>query len=513
MPHAATDADQRSPVASRPVGHVVVLGAGLAGLAATAALARRAKRVTVIEQDPLADGDGARRGVPQGRHVNVLLPAGLTALGELFPALQRDLAAAGAQRIDRPEDVRINMGGGRLRLDRLTAATVLTGATRPLIEGVLREPVRALPNVVVRAGWRVVGLAGTPRAAVRGVLLQPSAAGGDAPAAETLEADLVVDATGRGSRAPRWLTALGFEAPREERVQVDLRYTTRMFRRRRGDVHWRIALIGALPGAARGGVALAVEDDRWIVTLTGLLGEQPPGELDAFRAFAGSLWSRDIHGLIADAEPLGDAQTGAYPANAWRRFDRLRRHPARFVAVADAVCPLNPLYAQGMSVAALEALTLGRLLERVGPARVGPAFYRATRPLVEACWTQATDSDLRHPAVEGRRSLRWRLLGAYSDRLVALAHRDAQVARALFEVMCLLAPPQRLMRPAVAGRVLLRGRRRARGQAAGRERRRGAGADPEGRSAAWGDDAGAGSGPVGAPTGDPGAERSRQADA
>jgi hypothetical protein len=160
--------------------------------------------------------------------------------------------------------------------------------------------------------------------------------------------------------------------------------------------------------------------------------------------------------LIDDAEPIGDAVTGAYPANTRRRYDRLRRFPEGFVVIGDALCPLNPLYAQGMSVAALEGLALGRALDAVGTRRIGPAFFRATRGLVGGCWTQAVDQDLRHPDVRGRRSLRWRVLGAYGDRVTRTAQRDPVVARALFEVMCLVEPGPSLMHPRILRRALSR---------------------------------------------------------
>jgi len=437
------------------VAHVVVLGASLAGLAAAASLARVAGRVTVLERDALQRKDGARKGVPQGRHVHLLLPSGVRALEALLPGFTGDLRRAGAELLREGQDFRIHVGGGRLRLDRVGPSFTLVGATRPLTESVIRERVRALPNVEVRGGTEALGL--VPDASgrrVTGVRVRPTRAGA---AERDLDADVVVDATGRGSRAPRWLAALGYGAPAEERVRVDVRYTTRLFRRHPDDRGARNVLVSVPPDGRRGGVALAVEGDRWIVTLVGMLGEQAPGDLDGFRAYARSLWSGALHDLVATGEPMGEAVTGAFPANSRRRYDRLRRFPGGFVVMGDALCPFNPLYAQGMSMAAMEARTLGRVLSRVGSARVGPAFFRASRAAVDEAWTQAVDNDLRHPAVEGPRTARWRVLGRYSDRLLPLAHRDPVVARALFEVMCLMRPGVSLMRPSISLRVLLRG--------------------------------------------------------
>lgn len=441
----------------------IVVGASVAGLAAAAAIAPHADHVTILERDRLPGVDEARKGVPQGRHVHLLKAAGLHALERLLPGVEGDLARAGAQVLRGGEDFGLFLGGGRLDLSRLNPDFALVGATRPLIEGVIRERVRALPNVDIRTGTDVTGLASDGSGTVTGVrLARRSITTTDAPAGTDVQrADLVVDATGRGSRTPRWLAELGFAAPREDTVHVDVRYATRLFKRPSNTEKGpRNVMIAPLPGERRGAVALAVEGDRWIVTLVGMLGERPPTEIEAFRAYARSLWSRSVFDLIAGLDPVGDAFTGGYPANARRRFDDLRAFPRRFVVTGDALGHTSPVNALGLSMAILEAETLGETLARVGPERIGSAFFRSVRNVVEEAYTQAVDNDLRNPAVEGPRTMRWRVVNAYSRRLVPLAHRDPVVGRALADVMGFLAPGASLLRPSVAWRVLLRGGRR-----------------------------------------------------
>ncbi len=442
--------------AGRPrVGEAVVLGAGLGGLTTAASLAGRAEHVTVLDRDAIPRVDEPRDGVPQGRHVHLLLPGGMRVLARLMPGLERSFRDAGAQILRDPDDFAVHLGGGRLAVERLDPAFVLIGATRPLIEGVVRERVRALPNVRLIGGTHARGPVRGPNGSVAGVRVRRT---GRAATDEAIAADLVVDATGRGSRAPAWLRELGFDAPEEESVPVDLRYVTRLFRRQpgRGDGP-RNVLIGAPPGDGRGAVALAVENDRWIVSLIGMLGRRPPSDLEGFRAYARSLWCGDVHAITSSAEPVGEAATFSFPANVRRRYDRLRRFPGGFVVLGDALGPFNPAYGQGMSMAAIEAETLGVALDRVGCASVGPAFFGAIRSRIEDVFTQAVDNDLRHPEVEGPRTLRWRILDRYAQRLLPLAHRDPLVGRAFLDVMCLLAPGSSLMRPRVAARVLLHG--------------------------------------------------------
>ena len=224
----------------------------------------------------------------------------------------------------------------------------------------------------------------------------------DSNTTEAMAADLVVDATGRRSRSPQWLADLGYPSPDEVRLEVGVHYTTRLFRREPGDLEdCQQVVVTIPPGGNRGGVLVAVEGDRWLVTLVGLLGERPPADLAGFIEYASTLWVDDLHQVVAAAEPLGEAATGGFPGYLRRRYDRLRRFPDRFVVTGDAVCSFNPVYAQGMSVAIIDAVALGRILDKHGLDRVGPRFFKLTKRTVDAAWMMSTGADLGHPGVDG----------------------------------------------------------------------------------------------------------------
>jgi 2-polyprenyl-6-methoxyphenol hydroxylase-like FAD-dependent oxidoreductase len=433
-----------------PPEHAVVLGASLAGLAAAAVLVERFDRVTIVDRDTLARSDSEhRRGVPQGRHAHILLPGGRLGLAELLPGVVDALRARGGREINTAE-VRFHIAGGRLRL--VDAGLDIVGATRPLLESVVRDRLRAHPGVEFLEERDARGLLTTPdRSRVIGVRLGSR----DSITEDSLAGDLVVDATGRGSRSPRWLGDLGYPSPDEERLQVGVHYTTRLFRRERGDLEGCQHIVVTIPPQdRRGGVLLAVEGDRWLVTLVGLLGERPPADLAGFVEYARTLWIGDLHEIVAAAEPLGEASTGAFPSYVRRRYDRLRRFPDRYVVTGDAVCSLNPVYAQGMSVAIGEARALGQVLDQHGLDRVGPQFFRRTKRTVEAAWTMSTGADLTHPGIDGSRTIGWRLINTYFNRLLRAAHRDPVVATAFVETMGMVAPPNHLMRPRIVARVL-----------------------------------------------------------
>jgi 2-polyprenyl-6-methoxyphenol hydroxylase-like FAD-dependent oxidoreductase len=429
--------------------HAVVLGGSLAGLACAAVLAERFERVTIVERDGLPQAVRQRKGVPQGRHVHVMLPAGLTWLAELFPGIIGDLRERGAQVFD-AHALRFNIAGGSLLVEDADMGFI--AASRPLIEGIARERVRSMDGVQFAERCDACGLTATAdRSRVTGVRLRARTDGG---VDEAVEASLVVDATGRGSRSPRWLTALGYTAPREEQLHVGVHYTTRLFRRApesTGD--WRNVTVAIPPGERRGAVALAVEGDRWIVTLIGILGERPPSDLDGFVEYARTLWTRDVHAVVADTDAIGEASTGAFAANVRRRYDRLGRFPDGYVVTGDAVCALNPVYAQGMSVAVGEALALARVIDRHGLDRVGRRFFRQTRRIVGVAWSMATDADLGHPGVEGRRTARWRLLNPYVGCLFRVAHCDPVVAEAALRLVAMVGRPEHLIHPRILWRV------------------------------------------------------------
>src|SRR6266540_4315750 len=280
----------------------------------------------------------------------------------------------------------------------------------------------------------------------------------DGGAEQVLDADLVVDATGRGSRTPVWLQALGYPRPQQEQVRIGLGYATRTYRLPPDALGGDLGILhGATPEHPRGGALFVLEGGRWMLTLGGILGDYPPTDPDGFLAFARSLRFPDIYEAIRDGEPLDDPVGFRFPASVRRRYERLGRFPDGLLVVGDAVCSFNPIYGQGMSVAALQSLTLRRHLQRgvrPQPRRV----FRDLARIVDVPWEIAVGGDLVFPGVQGRRTARVRLVNAYLGRLHAAAAHDARLAGAFLRVAGLVAPPESLLRPSIAVRVLRNGR-------------------------------------------------------
>jgi flavin-dependent dehydrogenase len=331
------------------------------------------------------------------------------------------------------------------------------------LETVLRTRLAALPNVRICPRTAAVGLVEAPDQSHRIVGVRVTRGGTDdeqlaaLDGGEVVEADLVVDATGRASRAPDWLVALGEARPAEERVDIDLGYTSRTYRRKPEHLDGDLAVNMSIAPGLRGATTVAIEDDRWHVTLGGTLGDHPPHDDAGFLAFAETLPAPDVHSLLAVAEPLSDPIPYRFRGSRRRYYERTPTPPEGFVAIGDAVCSLNPVYAQGMTLAAQEAKVLQRCLASRRPG-LPRRFYREAARKVDAAWQTSTGADLAHPAVLGRRTARTRLMNAYVKRMLIASHVDPTVARTFMRQVHLVDPRSALWRPGLVVRILRRGK-------------------------------------------------------
>ena len=436
----------------------IVLGASISGLLDARVLSRHFDRVLLVERDVLPDHAEVRKGVAQAAHAHGLLASGYRLLDEYFPGLLDELRALGAPGGDVTGDfLWFQYGHWKLRHESgLRGITV----SRPCLEAAVRRHVRALPKVTFLEnadGVRPAFDAGLGR--VTGLVVRRR----DRDVDETLDADLVVDATGRGSQSPRWLEEWGFGRPEEIDVRVDVGYATRVFERRPGEFfNSNGGIVAATPPTARYGAVLAAEGNRWVVTLVGSLGDHPPLDEDGWCRFAGSLPVPAVLDLVTAARPLTPITSYRFPANRRRLYERMPRFPEGYLVTGDAICSFNPVYGQGMSVAALEARALDEIVEQARD-RVAPRFFARARRIVDIPWTIATGEDLRLPDVEGRRPPGSGLLNRYFDRVHAAASDDPVVCRQFFDVLNLLAAPPSLLSPSVAWRVLARSKPRGAG--------------------------------------------------
>ncbi|MFD9415652.1 FAD-dependent oxidoreductase [Streptomyces goshikiensis] len=430
--------------------HAVVLGAGLAGLLAARVLATKFARVTLVERDELPQaGPAFRPGVPQSRHVHVLWSRGLELMEQMLPGITGKLVAAGAAVLESPRDFLWLSPAGWF--DAVPGAEVLL-AGREVIDWTVRQEVLRDGRIRVRAGSPATGLvAGADGRSVTGVRLRDG---------EPLAARLVVDATGRTSKTPDWLAALGHEVPEASRCDSRLAYSSRYFETPEDPGRrWRGVYVQGRPDSPRGGVLVPLDGDRWLVTLLGYgSAHAPPTKDEEFLDFARTLRSPALYDAIRDAKPLSSATGFRGTANEWRHYERMERWPAGFIVLGDASCRFNPVYGHGMTVAALAADALAAAIRDLGPAEIPGAarrLQRRTAAAAEVAWQIATSEDQRYPETEGPPPDRAaRILQKYMSRVMVGANADPGISAPFFGVLSLSAPPNTLLSPGTVVRVL-----------------------------------------------------------
>lgn len=445
--------------------HAIVIGGSMAGLLAARVLADHFARVTLVERDRFPDGPIFRAGVPQSRHAHILLMRGRLLLEQFFPGIVTALRAAGAEIVDWPRDMLwLSPGGWSARYDGIE---MLTGS-RELIEWSVRRRVAALPGMRFVERCDAAGLVATEdNASIAGVRLRHRAATGGSEGEareEELAADLVVDASGRDSQTPRWLEALGYPAPEQVTINPLLGYASRYYARPADlDLDWRGALFSGIPAAPRGAVLLPIEGNRWHVTVAGMGGDYPPTDDDGFLDFLRELRSPLLYDVLRRAEPLSPVVGYRRTENQMRGYERLTRRPERLVVLGDAACAFNPIYGQGMTVAAMSAELLGGCLRERrsdgGLTGLAADFQRRLARITGLAWLLATGEDLRYPTTQGPRPSRaTRLAHRYLDRVIAATTDTPHVGRTFLSVAHFLIPPAALFAPRIAYAALATGR-------------------------------------------------------
>ncbi|GLW66947.1 hypothetical protein Arub01_51910 [Actinomadura rubrobrunea] len=432
----------------------VVLGAGLGGMLAAAALARHMDRVLIVERDRLPAGAEWRRGVPQARHAHNLMTAGHTAMDRLLPGLRRDLEAAGMVKVGMPRDMLLLTAGGWM--PRFPTPLFMMTGSRALIDQVVRDRLRADPRIRFLEQTEAVGLVteGPDATVVRGVRVRGS---GTRDGVRELSADFVVDATGRTSRAPEWLRALGCQPPPESVVDAKVAYATCVFDPPPGhEADWKCILLQSTPQAPRQGILNPIEEGRWMVSLAAMGGRRPPRDHEEFLRFAGTLRSHVLHDVLRRARPVTPVHGSGRTENRRRHYERLRRWPDRFLVLGDGAGALNPSYGQGMSVAACSAVALDEALTAAGgdPAGIARPLRKKIAKCIDTAWAIAATGDLAYPWAVSEADLTTRLALRYLYRVVDVSTWSPAAARALLDVNQMVASAKAVFRPRVVAAVL-----------------------------------------------------------
>jgi 2-polyprenyl-6-methoxyphenol hydroxylase-like FAD-dependent oxidoreductase len=433
--------------------HAIVVGARMGGLAAAKTLSFHFNNVTVLERDSWSSNAAPRPGTPQARHLHALLAGGLIALNELLPGIETELEQAGAIRLT-AESLRMERPGFDPFPQRDVGISWLS-MSRPLLEFATRQIAGRQTNIELRGNCRVKEIVALPDgSAIAGVCYERPDGG-----LETLSADFVVDASGRGQLTLAALDSMGFQKPDEDEIGIDIAYSTLVFERpEAAPSNWKgVIVLPSAPDASRGAFLSPIENNRWIVSIAANHGDTPPGDVEGFLAFVSTLRTPTIYDALKHAKPLGQVIRFLLPCSARRHFETLQRFPRGLLPIGDAICRFNPVFGQGMSVAAQEAGILNRLLgaraKAIDPLDgLAPAFFAAIQDVLEAPWGVAT-SDFIYPKTRGRRPEGFEQRLRYNIGLLRLAAEDPSIHKLLVEVNQLLRGPSVLRAPEIAERV------------------------------------------------------------
>jgi 2-polyprenyl-6-methoxyphenol hydroxylase-like FAD-dependent oxidoreductase len=444
-------ADMSGPLGKR----AVVVGAGIGGLSMAGALAKHFEQVEILERDRLTATVSSRSGTPQDRHPHGLLAGGLQALGEIFPGFESDLAEAGAVSVKVAEEIqyeRPDVGA----LPHRDFGMSLLCASRPLIELVLRRRTQAIANIVLHQECRateIVLVAGAT--AVRGI--QFEAASGHS---EILETDLVVDASGRGALTRALLDTVNSEQPEVTEVGVHLSYATALVEiPANAPPEWKLVLtLPNPPTLALNAVLLPIEGGRWIILIANRGAATRLETWDSFLEASRALITPTLYNALRYAKPPHGIRHYAFPASLWRHFEGLVHLPRGVLPIADALCRFNPIYGQGMSVAAQQARLLRNVLRRAAsepdPIMAAQAGFMAeVASVLETPWTMSTSADLAFPGTRGERPEKFEEARQFEADLFRAVVVDPVVHRAMMEVGQLLQPQSLLQQPDIMQRI------------------------------------------------------------
>ena len=435
--------------------HAIVIGGSLTGLLTARVLSDHFNKVTILERDPVHDVPESRKGQPQTRHIHGLLAQGLLIIKQYFPGIEDELKAGGALVGDIAEYFHWYQYGGY----RMQFSSGITGMTmsRPFLEFHIRRRVVGLSNVSLVDQCAVSELvASTDKRRVIGVRLDKRS---EAHTTETAEADLVVDASGRGSATPKWLESLGYDRPIETEVKARIGYVTREFRRHEKDDQSYLQMVSpSAPNEKHGALLFPVEGERWIMTSAGYVGDHPPTDEIGLLEFIRSLPAPDIFNIISNTEPLTEITTYKYPASLRRHYEKLKSFPEGFLVIGDAVASFNPIYGQGMTSAAMQTYALNENMKQTSNLKgIWKSFFKQAAKVVDMPWQLAVGEDFRYPETEGAKPPFTDMINAYVERVHKATQRDPVVYGQFLRVMNLMDPPASLMSPRIMWRVFMSG--------------------------------------------------------
>jgi flavin-dependent dehydrogenase len=430
---------------------VIVIGGSIAGKLAAKALSHTFRQVIILEAGQRWKEKAPRKKVPQSYHPHVLLKGGEEAIEKLFPHFLDQLIEDGSIVNNFTRDLKWHHFG--FWKQQFPGELVMVQQSRPMLEWHLQHRIDQVSNIATMYETKAEQLLlDHRRNKISGVRVRSLKTGRE----EELLANMVVDASGFGSKSVEWLKSYGIEV-KEEKVWIQLFYATRFFRLKNQDrPDWCNLLISpSFPENPYGAFIQTIEENRFSVTFSGYANERAPKTNEEFFAYAQKLPVPDVFHFLEQVEPISEIKIHKIPYQVRRRFD-LADVPEGFLVVGDAHCRFDPVFGQGISVAAKEALELQSYFKYFAYPDKGftKTFHKRISNLIATPWEMAITEAFRHPDINGDRPLIQPIKQWNSKKVYQLSAFDPEAYLRLVRVMNLMRPPLHLFHPKVGFAIL-----------------------------------------------------------
>ncbi len=433
--------------------HAIVLGCSLSGLLTAKVLSKHYQKVTIIEKDKVNNIPESRKGQPQTQHVHALVKSGLSILEEYFPDIKKDLVASGAVEMDLG-DSSIFYSYGGLR-ERSNSDIDIVTMSRQLLEFLIRRYTLNISNIVLLDQMVFEKLNLTEdKQKIKGVSIRDTKNN----MSFHTDGDLIIDTTGRGSRTPKLLDLIGFKAPENSTVKINVSYHSRIYKRDINDPRSdKIIVLKAEPPLEKvDAMLLPIEDDRWMLTIAGWHKTNPIPNSEKELLMMFKSWPHlDFYDILSNSTPVSEFITYKFPQSLRRHYEKLDEFPLGYLVLGDAVCSLNPVYGHGMTSAAFQAKELDKLLEKHIPEnKLAKIYFKKISKIIDQCWLISTIEDFRYPETIGKRPKGIKLINRYMTRVHRVSIHNTLVRNTFLEVASLLKTPKTLFYPRVLWKLI-----------------------------------------------------------
>lgn len=431
----------------------IIIGGSIAGLITARVLINYFDRVTIIEKDCLPTKPQFRYGVPQSNQPHMLLSKGQEILEDFFPGLTEELFSKNAAKVNMTWDFPFLLTTKEWS-PRFKSTINSIGCSRNLLESTIRDRVKKLKAVHILENNFAIDLLGNEdKTVILGVVIKNKN-----KKTINIKGDLIVDASGRNSQAQRWLENLGYIKPKIITIDCNISYASRIYRSPQTfERDWKGVFVKTkAPDRKKGGAIFPIENEQWIVVLTGRQNNFPSIKEAEYLKFAQNLPTQLIYKSIIKAKPLSRIFPYRGLKNVFKQYNLMSRFPENFIILGDAFCTFNPVNGQGMTVAALEAKILDQLLcnHREKSSGFSLLFQKKLASIITPSWVMAINQDLAWD-LDYSSTLLESLKRKYFTYLEQAACQDPEIWLNFLQVLNLSLSPEALFSPKIFSKVLV----------------------------------------------------------